>query len=137
MMRTLALLLLLGGCGASGLTIANGVGLGVSSSALVCDWAGTRSRASGGWKPYQDADGEWRQPYESNPLMGDRPDSTVVDAYCLGVLILSSVAWRLVPRRYRIAVPILVTAISVKASINNAVNDVGVCGVGGVTVDHR
>lgn len=109
-MRAALLVLLLSGCGASGLAVANGVGLGASTAALACDWAQTRAHAANGW----------RQVQESNPIMGARPSPSKVDAYFIGAAALSVLAWRLTPRRYRLAIPIAITLVQARAIVRTA-----------------
>lgn len=128
-MRPLLLAILLSGCGVPALTIANHVGLGVSSAALACDWHGTRAIAEAGWGEYRDAHGDRRERYESNPMLGPEPALGTVDAYFLTMLGASVLGWYVLPKRYRLVVPLLVTAIETKAVVNNVVNRVGVCGV--------
>jgi hypothetical protein len=127
-MRAVFLLALLSGCGAPALTIANGVGLGVQTAALACDWSSTRSVAERGW-----VDAQGRGQHESNPAIqamgGRKPAPNVIDGYFLGVVALSAIGWYVMPRRYRFVVPLLVTAIEAKAVYNNVVHRTGVCGL--------
>ncbi len=122
------------GCGASGLTIANHVALGVSSSALACDWQQTRRFAEVDWRqPVPGANPEAHAFYrwsESNPMLGSHPSTGEVDAYFAGALAATLIAWRLLPQRYRIVVPIAVTAIQAKAIANTVDSGFqpGLCG---------
>ena len=123
--RILVLVVILGGCGASGLTIANGTALGVSSASLLCDWAQTR-RAS---------DAGWTMQHEQNPIMGRDPSSRTVDAYFLGAAALNVLAWRLMPRRWRVVIPSIVFVVQADSIRSNIAEsrpgwtDMGVCGV--------
>lgn len=126
-MRLSAVLLAvaLGGCaGASALTVASHVGLGVQSFAIACDWGATRAYAEDGWR-YGNR--------EMNPIIGGMPSPLEVDVYFLGVLALSALGWHLTPRRWKLIVPIVVTAIQADAIVHNAgrkVANPGVCGIG-------
>lgn len=123
------------GCAASGLTIANGVGLGVSSGALACDWNQTRGAAEREWierYPTEQGYGS-RVMSERNPIIGPTPSTGRVDAYFAAALGLTVLAWRLTPRRYRWAVPAAVTAIQIAAITSNVVGgaQLPLCGIGG------
>lgn len=122
------------GCGTGGLAIANVAGLGVSTAALACDWQQTRRFAEVGWwqpvpgaNPKAKAFFRWR---ESNPIIGPHPTTTTVDLYFLAALGVSVLAWRLTPARWRLLVPLAVTAIQVKAIGNTVGTDFqpGLCG---------
>ncbi len=120
--------MLVGGCGASAWTIAHHVSVATAGATLACDWGGTRASADRGWGVHRDEHGQLRRRYESNPLLGPEPSPSKVDVYFLGSAVLAALAWYAMPKRYRIAVPLLVAAISTKATINNVIHDVGVCG---------
>lgn len=136
-MRAVLVVLLLSGCGASGLGIANGTALGISTAALACDWAQTRSFAEIGWQSRIDA--LRVQPYhEANPIMGETPSPGAVDAYFLGALALNAAAWFLVPRRWRMAIPIAVTLVQAGAisnTLDRSGHDPGLC-ASGEMLDH-
>lgn len=122
------------GCAAGGLTVANGVGLGLSTGALACDWQQTRRFAEVDWRqPVPGANPEANALYrwsESNPILGPHPSTTAVDGYFAASLAVSLLAWRMLPRRWRIAVPIAVTALQVKAIATTVDRDFrpGLCG---------
>lgn len=97
--------LMLTGCGAGGLSVANGVGLGAISVTLACDWRQTRAFASEGWT-YQ---------LESNPILGERPTTQSVDAYFLAAMVAATAVWRLTPRKWRLLPALAIVALQVKA----------------------
>lgn len=132
---SLAVLVLGAGCGGvSGLTIANGIALGASSATLACDWGQTRRFAEVDWRqPVPGARPEANAYYrwsESNPLLGAHPTTGEVDVYFAGALAATLLAWRMLPRRWRIAVPLVITAIQLKAIANTVDADFrpGLCG---------
>lgn len=113
MIRALAIVVLLSGCGASGLAIANGTALGVSTAALACDWGQTRAAAGTGWP------NEMR---DANPIIGPRPTPSTVDVYFIAVIAANIGIWFVTPRRYRMFLPALVSLRETKSIVNN--NDV-------------
>lgn len=122
---TLAVMALLAGCGASGWRVAHHAVIGTAIGGLACDWHGTRSTAERGW-----ISRDGRPQYESNPVMGRKPDPGTVDTYFLGVAALAALGWYVLPRRYRILVPAVLTVVETKAVVNNVIYNVGVCGAG-------
>jgi hypothetical protein len=121
-----AAILATGCAGASGLTIANRVGLGVQTAALACDWGQTRSYAADGWSLGHT---------EGNPIItamgSNQPSTAVVDAYFLAMVGLSALGWYVLPPRYKLVVPIVITAIQADAVVHNLTRKVGatsVCG---------
>ena len=120
--RVLVLCLALAsGCaGASGWTVAGHVGLGVQTAALACDWGQTRRAASAGWKTQA----------ESNPLMGREPTTHAVDAYFLGTIAASALVWYVLPKRWKVLVPLAIVAVQADSIAHNArAQDLGMCGV--------
>ena len=103
-----AVLAMLGGCAMSGLTIANGTALGVSTATLACDWWQTRTVAAADWPHGK---------YEGNPLIGPKPSASTVDLYFAGVIAASVLAWRLMPRRWRMIIPSAIIAVQARAMI--------------------
>ena len=99
-----------------------------STLALACDWAQTRAASSSGWVGF----------LESNPIMGDRPSTGMVDMYFAGALIANASAWALMPQRFRSAIPVGVVAIQQDAIRSNAGYGMGWCGVGHTeaVIDH-
>lgn len=126
-MRALLLLALLSGCGAPALTIANGVALGVQSAALACDWQQTRRASEAGWP------GKMTERNQVIRVMdGSKPASSAVDAYFIGALALSALGWYVIPRRWRIIVPIVITSVQLDAIVHNTKTPLlGVCGITG------
>lgn len=119
-------LMLAAGCGASGLTIANGIGLGAQTAVLACDWGQTRRAAEMGWV-YKRMLLE-----EESPILGRTPSPAAVDLYFLGAIAATALAWRLLPRRWRLTVPVVVVALQAQAITHNLGRggiDLGICGV--------
>lgn len=117
----IVLVVVLIGCRPGGLTALNGAALGASTAALLCDWGQTRSLASDGW-------GRTR---ETNPLMGERPTTTVVDTYFAVTILINATIWRTVPKRYRWIAPSAVAASQAR-SISRNMDDLsnpGFCGL--------
>lgn len=96
-----------------------------STVALAADWQTTRCFAGYGWI----ADGSLFE--EQNPIMGVAPDTRRVDLYFAAVAALNVLAWYLTPRRWRIMLPLAVSAVSVDRSAHNAViaHRHGICGL--------
>jgi hypothetical protein len=116
---------MLGGC-AGALSIANGTALGLSTATLACDWGQTRTVAAAGWPGI----------YEENPIMGTKPSPRAVDLYFAVMVVANILAWRFMPRRWRWAIPIVVTVWQVVVIARNGARadrigvDFGVCGFG-------
>jgi hypothetical protein len=131
-MRTVLLVVaLLGGCGASGLTIANGTALGVSTVSLACDWGQTRAYAT---------DDGWRSGSENNPILGHNPSAVALDAYFIAAIAANAVIWRFAPRKVRAVLPTIITAVQLHAMITTQQSTTslrayypGVCGVDSMT----
>jgi hypothetical protein len=131
-MRSIFLVLLLSGCGAPALTVANHVGLVVQSAALACDWGQTRRAAEIHWET------ETKFLYEKNAVLGPTPTTSAVDAYFIGMIGLGALAWRLLPSRYKLLASIAIIAIQTDAvsyNLGYGGHDLGICGVG--TTDDR
>lgn len=103
------ILLLVTGCSAPGLVIANKIAVSVSTAALACDWGQTRAFAA------KFENNQIGQHFEKNPILGDRPTPTGVDLYFLGAIGASLLAWRFLPRRWRIALPLVIILGQTKA----------------------
>lgn len=115
---------MLSGCGASGLAIANGTALGLSSATLACDWGQTRASAARNWvRP----DGQAQ--IERNPIMGPAPSPTTVDGYFVAIAALNALVWYIAPRKLKWIIPLGVVAWqSYIVAHNHAVLQVGMCG---------
>lgn len=115
------LVAMLGGCGAGGLSIANGTALGVSTATLACDWGQTRKAAGTGWRDHHD----------SNPVMGPTPSTGAVDAYFLAAIVLNAGIWYVMPKRLRSVIPAILTVGQISTiSDNNRVPNADLTGCG-------
>lgn len=86
---------------------------------LVCDWGQTRSAAANGW------DGQW----EGNPIMGRKPTTNAVDLYFLAAIGLNTLVWYVMPRRYRMIIPVVVTLTQLQPVSHNIETGLTPCGV--------
>lgn len=138
-MRFAALVVMLAGtgcAGASGLAVANGLGLGVQTAALACDWQQTRRASEMGWRVGD------KQLGEDNPVLGETPTPMAVDAYFLAAAVAAGLAWYALPRRLRLLAPLAVVALQASSIAHNVGGggvDLGVCGLGdpSLTADRR
>lgn len=134
--RSAILVLLLSGCGAPALTIANHVGLVVQSTAIACDWGQTRRASEMGWRV------GGKQLVENNLVLGETPGPAAVDVYFLVAIGAAAFAWHVLPRRWRMLAPLtvgLLQADSIAHNLGREGVDLGVCGLGAarLTADHR
>jgi hypothetical protein len=91
-----------------------------SSVALAADWHSTRCFARRGWVT---PDGWLFE--ERNPIMRGRPSERTVDLYFATSAAVNVLAWYLTPRRWRIALPLAVSAVSIDRAVHNAMLDHG------------
>lgn len=91
-----------------------------SMSLLACDWGQTRSAATEGW-----GGGQW----EGNLIMGERPSSSIVDAYFASTVVINAALWALLPRGWRSVVPGAVIGVQSYTVATNARTTRGVCGL--------
>lgn len=89
-----------------------------STAGLACDWAQTRGEAMGGWSVS----------YETNPLLGAKPDPGLVDAYFLTAILTNLVVWTVIPRGWRSAIPATVTLAQIDSVASN-LPTTGWCGI--------
>ncbi len=119
-------LLLVAGCSIStqtGLRRTNQVGAALMATAIACDWGQTHYAAATGWN-----NGEW---FEENPVLGARPSTGRVHAYMTLLLLGSVLVGRALPDWLEPAFYGAMTALEVKAIINNYQWGVpGLCGRG-------
>lgn len=104
-------------------TIVNRSGLVLQSAAITCDWGQTRRVAGEGWGAR----------YDMNPIIGPRPATSTVDAYFASALLVSALAWHLLPRRWKPAVSLAVLAVQADSIYWNISRvhstDLGTCGI--------
>lgn len=87
----------------------NRAALVASTAALACDWGQTRSAATQGWRYH----------YENNPIMGPKPPVGYVDLYFGGIAITNALLWLVIPRRYRVFVPLAIFGIETRQAARN------------------
>lgn len=92
--------------------------LATSTATLACDWGSTRQAAGTGW----------RLTYEDNPILGLEPSVRAVDGYFAAMIAAQLLAWYLVPRPWRIAGAVALTAFETYYVIDNMPNT-GLCGL--------
>lgn len=95
-----------------------------STVSLACDWGQTRSMAANDW-----AHPTGPQRYEeANPIMGKHPSTLVVDTYFMSAALINAAAWLVIPKGWRSAAPVAVTARQALAITRN-VEHTGWCGL--------
>ena len=106
-------------------SVSRGV-LVASTVALAADWQTTRCFAQHGWVT---PDGWLFE--EGNPIMGAKPDTRRVDLYFAAAAAINVLAWFVTPRRWRVALPVAVFAVSVDRAAHNAMLEHGrdLCGL--------
>jgi hypothetical protein len=114
---TVLLVLTLGG-GLVGVTRA---ALATSTVVLVCDWHETRQLADRRWRVGRRT---WE---EQNPVLGPTPGTAAVDRYFLVVAALNIALWLVLPRRWKLIVPLLLLAWEVRTVLVNVGQGLGVC----------
>ena len=83
--------------------------LGAAVVTTLADWRSTRNVAETGWANH----------YENNPIMGQTPSVRTVDAYMIGVLVLTVAAYPVLPSWARKIVYPAIAIIETRAVIGN------------------
>jgi hypothetical protein len=98
-----------------------------STMMLACDWSKTHRSAARGW-----AGGQW----ESNPVLGAHPSATEVNVYFASTAVVNAAIWYALPKKWRAALPALLTLSEVANEINDQRKlathpgpDIRVCGL--------
>ena len=89
-----------------------------STAALACDWAQTRELAGDGWRTHR----------ETNPMLGERPTTNVIDTYFLAAAIVNATVWAVMPERFRSVIAGGVAARQGLAIGRNLSEDASACG---------
>ena len=79
--------------------------LAVSTAALACDWGQTHAAAAD----------HWAMMYEKNPVLGQAPSTSTVNAYFAVAVVANTALWLLLPDRYKSIVPGVVIGVQAKA----------------------
>lgn len=111
--RLFAVLALMTGC--TNVHVNRGA-LAMSTVALACDWAQTRRYAAQEWPD---------RTSETNPLIGAKPSTGVVDSYFIGAAAITALAWYLTPDRWRSVGPLVVIGVQAQAALRNIRNGTG------------
>jgi hypothetical protein len=95
---------------------ANRIAVTASVVALGCDWKQTRGWAGRKWP---------ENSKETNPLMGEYPTTGIVDGYFAIAAASTVLLWSVLPRRWRIVVPLFVLAVQAQAVVRTIHNGTG------------